>query len=289
MCTLSVLDHEDKRIITFNRDEQKSRPREFGLFEFGTAKLRELSTENLRAIGPRDPQGEGTWIAINEKSLVLALLNRYDPPERNSEFASDDPPVRKSEFASDLEPPLKGVGFLSRGQLVKELLLQSDIESCLANLEEKRLSGALSSYRGFRLFLGTVSQTSIVEWDGTNLTIEDPPRTAQPFLKLSSSVSEREITELRRNLFLKSWSNQDLASLNSIEALSEELRRIHFTTFNERPAAGVCMYRDDAQTLSVTQIVLSKQEALILHFDLQVLTQFGAPSITKVSSEHLKF
>ncbi len=70
MCTLSWLLGEDGYEVHFNRDESRSRP---------AARPPVISeVSGRRVLAPTDAQAGGTWIAVNNAGLGLALLNRYD-------------------------------------------------------------------------------------------------------------------------------------------------------------------------------------------------------------------
>ena len=78
MCTLTYLLNERGYELFFNRDEQRSRL----LAE--PPKLNKVNKSH-GAIYPIDPQGGGTWIAVNEQGLSLALLNNYQAPLSNND------------------------------------------------------------------------------------------------------------------------------------------------------------------------------------------------------------
>ena len=67
MCTLTNLLNDIGYELFCNRDKQRSRlpaiPPKFN--------------QARNAIYPVDPQGEGTWLAVNQQGLTLVLLNYY--------------------------------------------------------------------------------------------------------------------------------------------------------------------------------------------------------------------
>lgn len=67
MCTISIIKNHasDEVIITFNRDEQRTRLESKYL------------NKNLSYCYPVDLETKGTWIGANAKGLTFALLNRY--------------------------------------------------------------------------------------------------------------------------------------------------------------------------------------------------------------------
>ena len=75
--------------VFFNRDERKTREK---------AEPPRLHTAGeVRFLAPIDPEGGGTWMLVNEKQLLVCLLNRWHEDQEGFE------PVR------------------SRGQLVMEM------------------------------------------------------------------------------------------------------------------------------------------------------------------------
>ena len=70
MCTLTWWRGEEGEFeVFFNRDEKKTRSR---------AELPLKREENgMQFLSPRDPDGGGTWMLVNEHGVVLCLLNRW--------------------------------------------------------------------------------------------------------------------------------------------------------------------------------------------------------------------
>lgn len=67
MCTVSFVIHNDKAIITSNRDEKIVRE--------SAIEPKNYLINNKNVIFPKDPKAGGTWFAINEDGVVLVLLN----------------------------------------------------------------------------------------------------------------------------------------------------------------------------------------------------------------------
>lgn len=81
----------------------------------------------VRFVAPTDPDGGGTWIAVNERGLSLCLLNGY---------AADD----------DLHP---SEAFTSRGRLVLDLADAATAGDVVARLADR----PLDAFRSFRLLV----------------------------------------------------------------------------------------------------------------------------------------
>lgn len=110
MCTATYLPLSNGYILTTNRDEdpRRARAEEPGRY----------NGERPQVIFPRDPQGQGSWVAFNENGSTRCLLNgafaphAHRPPYRHSRglvplhsFDYSDPYSFLAEYdASDLEP-----------------------------------------------------------------------------------------------------------------------------------------------------------------------------------------
>ena len=70
MCTLTYLLTEHGYEIYFNRDEQRAR----------LLALPPQFNPSREAIYPIDANGQGTWLALTQSGLSLALLNNYQAP-----------------------------------------------------------------------------------------------------------------------------------------------------------------------------------------------------------------
>ena len=80
MCTLSFRLERDGYELWFSRDERRSRaPAHAPLVHDAGA---------ARFIAPRDPEGGGTWLAVNAHGVALALLNDYGSRASGARFAS---------------------------------------------------------------------------------------------------------------------------------------------------------------------------------------------------------
>lgn len=110
MCTVTYLPLNEGYILTTNRDEDPNRARaeEPGRYD----------SDRPQIIYPRDPQGQGSWVAVHENGSARCLLNgafaphKHNPPYRHSRglvplqsFDFDEPHAFLATYdASDLEP-----------------------------------------------------------------------------------------------------------------------------------------------------------------------------------------
>ena len=74
MYTLSYLLTDIGYELFFNRDEQRSR----------LSAISPKFNQARSAIYPVNPQGENTWLAVNQQGLTLTLLNDYQAPLKNN-------------------------------------------------------------------------------------------------------------------------------------------------------------------------------------------------------------
>jgi Transport and Golgi organisation 2 len=161
VCTLSFRLEPDGFELWFSRDERRSR---------APANPPSVSrVGDSRVLAPRDPEGGGTWLAVNARGLALALLNDYASPGR-------------------------GARFESRGRLVLELCGARDAREVEARLGAR----SLERYRPFELAVlvpgGPVTRFA---WDGRELAAERGAR--GPFA--SSAVAHAEARAARRARF----------------------------------------------------------------------------------------
>lgn len=207
MCTLTYRVTEDGYELFFNRDEQRSR----------AAAIEPSLDASLGAIYPVDPVGKGTWIAVHESGLSLALLNFY-------QAQSGRPSAH----------------FVSRGELILKLLNNpSKILSALKSMQ-------LSCYQPFQLCVfpadlcTTKQQIFCFQWDGEKLN-----QVEQQLPITSSSVDYEEVYASRKNQF---------ASHTSVSgSTSDELIAFHQSQQSDGKLS-VRMSRNDAQTVSFSQI-----------------------------------
>ena len=173
MCTLTWRHDEGGYQLAFNRDE--SRRRSIAL----------APTRIGQAIMPKDPDGGGTWIAVNQRGICFALLNAYV-------FAADTGDV-----------PL--MPLTSRGTVIPLLLQCETPEEVTRSL----LALCGPQYAPFRLCVIAPDQAlGIWCWSGGRLWSE--PAMAPV---VSSGVNSVETTRLRTQWF-QAFTGSDLAALH---------------------------------------------------------------------------
>ncbi len=133
MCTVTwlVSARDGSFDLLCNRDERHERAE--------AAAPRVLTLDGVAVVAPRDPDGGGTWIAVNEHGVALCLLNGY---------RADD----------DLLPAER---FRSRGLLVRDVAPSATAAEAL-----RRLAAAdLTPYRSFEVLALDASGPRLACWD----------------------------------------------------------------------------------------------------------------------------
>ena len=172
----------------------------------------------VRFIAPTDGDRGGTWIAVNQFGLSLCLLNAYD---KQANFTD-----RRST---------------SRGEIVLDLMDSRSMFEAKRRLSDKDLS----LFQPFRVFgISPDGPTLLVEWDGTFITFNYDDERLIPLS--SSSFDTENVVANRRKLY------SDL--ILGIEPSLDSLRSFHRRHIPSQSAYSVCMHRDDAQTVSFSQI-----------------------------------
>ncbi|MGE0102221.1 MAG: NRDE family protein [Blastocatellales bacterium] len=153
-----------------------------------------------------------------------------------------------------------GRDYASRGLLVMGLADSNTSEVVAERLE----SAVLNEFRPFTLIALSLSGPPLLaQWDGTGCDIREAPLDVLPLV--SSSVSPDEVTTSRRALFR-----------NQVTDAAETFRLFHFSHDPGPGHLSVCMHREDAQTVSFSQISVTRNEAEFLYLD-------GPPCLKNIS------
>jgi Transport and Golgi organisation 2 len=178
-----------------------------------------VDLRNHRAIYPYESSG-GTWIAANDAGVCLALIN-WHRIERE--------PVGE---------------IVSRGRIISELAGKVDsaeIANGLTNLRLKEI-------RPFRLITIVLKEKAVTEWRwNLELLVEcKHPWSSQHWF--SSGFDEAKAEAVRRDICKK-------RSADSIE----QLRALHRSHAPRRGPFSICMHRDDAATVSYTEVTVDDE------------------------------
>ncbi|WP_439628264.1 NRDE family protein [Gemmata sp.] len=167
MCTLSIVPlTADVVRVEFNRDESPTRAA--GL----PPRVRRFGSR--AAVLPLDPPSGGTWLAVNDAGLVLALLN-----------------VNPS-------PPAAGPAARSRGEVIPALLHCDSPAAALAALEQSLGYGDFAPFRLVVLGCGVLAD---VRWDGRDPMVASHLLGTSPHMYTSSGLGDALADAPRRALF----------------------------------------------------------------------------------------
>lgn len=223
MCTVSWLIKQNSYHLFFNRDEQRSRSKALPPQHF--------NINDVAVLMPKDPDGGGSWISVNEWGFSLCLLNFYQGEIPNG--------------------PL-----YSRGQLLKSLSYCADINGFtgqLASLDLKRYAPftilAFERLSAEEHHVGLCVKS--YQWDGRKLL---ELNASSPLT--SSSVEFEDVSAARMTNFYASSANTALQHI-----------RYHSGHHPEKGHQSVCMHRGDAKTVSFSHIEVSTQQANFHYVD----------------------
>lgn len=224
MCTLTVITRSNGYLVAMNRDERIAR---------GAGELPEIHHRNgTTAVYPSDGAG-GTWIAVNEYGITLALLNWNDVVPH----AMDDSKTR------------------SRGEIIPSLA------SATSRAALQTACGALNleGIRPFR-FVGVFpSEQAIGEWrwDSRQLVFQTQGWHSHHWF--SSSLSDIEAESLRGDACRNAQQEPDAGS-------ALWLRELHASHAGGPGPFSLCVHRDDVKTLSYSEITVGLGHIQMRHF-----------------------
>jgi hypothetical protein len=225
MCTLTVVPLPGGRVrLAFNRDEQRTRPpgrpptrQRFGLRE---------------AVLPTDPVSGGTWLAVNDAGLALALLNA-NPSDTGVRIA----PGR------------------SRGEIIPTLLECTSPAGALGAFER---AIHYPDFAPFRLVLAGNGLAADVRWDGRQSMVMNRLLGGTPLLFTSSGLGDHLVEGVRRELFDDLFAGPD----GGWEAAQDAFHRHRWP---DRPHLSVNMERADTRTVSYAVIELGPAAATLAY------------------------
>ncbi|MBN9693280.1 MAG: hypothetical protein J0M24_23810 [Verrucomicrobia bacterium] len=202
-----------------NRDELRTRvpgnpPRRY--FDSG-----------VTVVHPAEPSG-GTWLALNDRGVTLALINWYAIPERAAE------PV------------------VSRGEVVRAVRSVTEFEQLSQGLADL----PLDRMNPFRLlaFLGESTAAWEGRWNRRRWEwLRHPWEAAQ---WQSSGHLEATAQEVRGATFARHRNDRDAGTV-------PWLRRLHGSHLPGRGPFSICMHRADAQTVSYTEVEVEESSATL--------------------------
>jgi hypothetical protein len=173
-----------------------------------------------QAAYPHEPGG-GTWIGVNDFGVAAALLN----------------------LNIGTQHEMKRV---SRGVLIPDLLTMTDSDSAAKQMVRFDLSGVLP----FRLVGIFPRQRAVIEWAWDFQALSKKLHLWELNHWFSSGASDIEAQRQRSDVCIQAARDSRKGTL----AWLQDLHRSHAP---ERGAFSICAHREDAATVSYTEIVAS--------------------------------
>ena len=202
--------------------------------------------EAVRAFYPREPSG-GTWIGINERGLSIALINWYSRPQ------------------------LEGPPAFSRGDIIPKLLSAEsprDVEILLVGLP-------LNLLNPFRLVVVSPRERLVEEFRSNSVSIEKEDFPWERHHWFSSGFDE---TEAIRSRAMTCANESEQPCIDPLT----RLRKLHRSHDPEMGPFSICMHREEACTVSYTEITVNESVGTISYHDRapceeQIQTTYSLP------------
>ncbi len=248
MCTVTWSTRADGYDLFFNRDEHRARGTAIGPLTH--------TRPGARVIAPLDPDGGGTWLAVNEHGLSHCLLNYY-AADAAADARGQDAATIQLEAAdqvpttamrhSDRRVALPGRAPRSRGLLVLELSDSASVEESAERLEQ-------TDYGAYLPFI---------------LLVFAPG--CEPRGYLHTGAAQLEAIALRPPLTTSSFQPAEVRRRRSrvyremLAAYPDPvtaLERFHRSELPEPGPFAVAMSRDEAMTVSLSHVSVDTRRAL---------------------------
>ena len=215
MCTVSFVPTAVGFLLAMNRDEKRSRVAALppAAFKLG----------QRRVLYPREPDG-GTWLAVNDAGLCLALINwhRIEREPRD--------------------------GIESRGGVIPGLIGATTAQAVARQIAAM----PLQSLRPFRLLVIDSRQHRVIEWEWNLRNLSERRHGWETQHWFSSGYDEWE-AERERTEVCRSWSLGTKA----------RLRELHASHLPERGPFSICMHRPDAVTVSYSEVGVTEKRVTL--------------------------
>lgn len=177
--------------------------------------------QNRTALYPSEPGG-GTWIGVNDAGVTFALINWYSVADRVT---------RK---------------VISRGQIVTSTLTASNPE----RTNDILTPALVKRVNPFRLIAIFPKSQKVVEWRWNLKELENVNHAWATNIWISSGFDEPGAQQTRSKVFQSALRQASSGSL-------QWLRRLHRSHAPELGPYSICMHRDDAATVSYTEVNIS--------------------------------
>lgn len=206
--------------VAFSRDEKRDRP--------AALPPRRWQVGPRVAALPVDPPSGGTWLAVNDAGLVLAVLN-VNPGTR----------------------PAGATAKRSRGEVIPALLGCASPAEAVAALPRVF---DYADFAPFRLVLVGSGVAAEVRWDGAAAMVSSRLLAGRPLLFTSSGLGDHLVEEVRRSLF-------DDAFGGPADGWAAAQDDFHRHTIPGVEHLSVNMARPDARTVSYAVVAVGDDGA----------------------------
>ncbi len=185
---------------------------------------------SVKVLFPKDPKAGGTWFALNENGVVAVLLNGAFKKHKS-----------KGNYAK------------SRGLILLDVISAFNPKSFIDEMD-------LNNIEPFTLVLFDAITLMEFRWDGKQKHSK-PLDKNQSHIWSSATLYDEEAIANRTSLFTEFMSvSSDIQASDIVDFHSNN---------NEDYENGFIIDRNTGlKTFSVTQAVLTKEEAVLKHFDL---------------------
>jgi uncharacterized protein with NRDE domain len=221
VCTVSWIQEPAGYHLLSNRDEKLTRPSGFG------PEIREKN--GVRFVSPLDGAQLGTWIAVNEMGLGLAILN--------GEVSNGGGLAERR----------------SRGLLILDLIDATDVQE----IRNRLALADLSIYASFHILALDYFQGSMVaDWNAPTLGFRGDTAAACPLTSSSFDASGAAVT--RRSEFERLRKTR--GPLNAGVLLD-----FHESHVPQAGPYSPCMHRSDAATVSFSWVNVCNREVSLYY------------------------
>lgn len=227
MCSFSWRKFDSHIGVAFNRDESNLRAK--------AIPPQVYSHEQLNVLMPKDPDGGGSWLAVNQFGFLFVLLNNYQGIVK----ANSDK-------------------LISRGKII------ANLAKCRTKLEiEKYIDSIdLINFQAFSLICISHSFQSMWLHHGDNQLLKK----AMPYHWFSSAHPNASQVIKERKHLAESWpvnKDQDLIALHKSHDANN--RGVDF----EDRTYSICMHHEKGQSQSLTYVRLLSDKVELEYWDGQ--------------------
>lgn len=240
MCTASWCFGDSSLTLCFSRDERKTRSEAIPPSVY--------SRDGCRYLAAIDPDGGGTWAAVNEHGLCVFLLNNYR--------AASGSLTKRTGMVSRGSLPVHFAGCQSRDQAVSELR-----EYCLDN------------YNPFILCFADTAGVVGFAWNGKRLDAFD----LEGGMVTTCSFRSEEIEAYRKERYVE-------LRAKALRFGERQQRKFHTELQHPDAAFNTLMRREESRTHSISTVFLDEHGVRFVYESVQAEErQLNPPEIVTLA------